>query len=174
MHQSKYYSKDPHSFIPLDCTFHCTPSGYMDRYGWLKAMTQFSNIYGASPVNNQIIFFSGNDSHFYYYVRIHTNLQNIQLFVLNSGDSSNNHPNYNGTNEKINFPCNGSKVPFMLNYVTMKIIPHHVNLILAEAWVTFKVSTGNIIRYRFPQFSLLNHQHPGIFCLHPSLFCIQG
>ena len=54
-----------HHNIPLDCTVHHTPSGYMYRYGWLKAMTQFSNICSASSFNNQILFFYGHDSHFY-------------------------------------------------------------------------------------------------------------
>ena len=75
----------------------------MDRYSWLKAMTQFSNIYGASPVNNQIIFFSGNDSHFDYYALIHVGHQNIQPFILKSDDSINDQPNYNGPNYKINY-----------------------------------------------------------------------
>ena len=39
IHQSKEYSKDLHHNIPLDWTVHHTPSGYMDRYRWLKAMT---------------------------------------------------------------------------------------------------------------------------------------
>ena len=63
-HQAKDYSQVIHHNIPLEWTVHPTPSGYMDRYGWRKVMTQFSNIYGASPVNNQIIFFNGHDSHF--------------------------------------------------------------------------------------------------------------
>ena len=65
VHQSKEYSQGIHHNTPLDWTFHHTPSGYIDRYGWLKAMTQFSNICGASPVNSQIIFFDGHNSYFY-------------------------------------------------------------------------------------------------------------
>ena len=62
--QAKEYSQDLHHNIPLDWTVHHTPSGYMDRDGWLKSMTQLSNICGASPVNNQILFFDGQDIHF--------------------------------------------------------------------------------------------------------------
>ena len=40
----------------LDWEAHNTPSGYMDRDSQIKAMNQFSNICGTSPVNNQIIF----------------------------------------------------------------------------------------------------------------------
>ena len=31
VHQAKEYSQDLHHNIPLDCTLHHTPSGYMDR-----------------------------------------------------------------------------------------------------------------------------------------------
>ena len=52
------------SKIPLDCKVHHTPHVYMDIYGWLKAMTQFSHRYWASPVNNQILSFDVLNSHF--------------------------------------------------------------------------------------------------------------
>ena len=64
VHQSKEYSQYIHYNAPLYSIVHHTQSVYMDRDGWLKYITQFSNIYGASPVNNQILFFGGHDSHF--------------------------------------------------------------------------------------------------------------
>ena len=64
VHQFKEYSQDIHFNIPLDWTVHHTSSRYMDRYRWPKSMTQFYNICVTSPVNNQIIFFGGHDSHF--------------------------------------------------------------------------------------------------------------
>ena len=63
-HQANEYSQDIHHNISFDWTFHHTPSGYMDRYWWIKAMNQVSNICGASLVKNQILFFDGHDSHF--------------------------------------------------------------------------------------------------------------
>ena len=62
--QAKEYYQYIHHNIPLDETVHHTPSGYMYRDGWLKAMTQLSNICGASPVKNQILFFNGHSCHF--------------------------------------------------------------------------------------------------------------
>ena len=64
VHQSKEYFQDIHYNIPLDWIAHHTKSGYMDRYGCLKATTQLSNVCGASPVNNHILFFDGHGSHF--------------------------------------------------------------------------------------------------------------
>ena len=63
LNQSKEYSQYIHLNIPLDWIFRHTQSGYMDREGWLKTMTKFSNICSAPPINNQILFY-GHGSHF--------------------------------------------------------------------------------------------------------------
>ena len=98
VHQAKEYSQDLHHNIPLEWTVHHTSSGYMDRDGWLKAMTQFSNICSASPVNNQILFFDGNDSHFINRALTLMQIKNIQPFIVKAGDSINDHPNDNMPN----------------------------------------------------------------------------
>ena len=98
VNQSKEYSQDLQFNIPLGWKVHHTLSGYMDIYGWLKAMNQFSNVCGASPVNdqinplfnNKILLFDGNDSHFDDRALRHMECQNIQPFVLKSGNSTNN------------------------------------------------------------------------------------
>ena len=64
VHQAKDYSKDLYYNVPLGWIVYHTPSGYMDREKLIKSMTQLSNVCGASPVNNQILFFDGHDSHF--------------------------------------------------------------------------------------------------------------
>ena len=61
-------------------------------------MTQFSNICGASPVNNHILFFDGHDSHFDDRALTHMQSKNIQTSILKAGDSINDHPNDNGPN----------------------------------------------------------------------------
>ena len=96
VHQSKEYSQDLHHNIPLDWTGHHTPPGYMYRYGWLKAMTQLSNICGAPPVNNQILFFDGQDSHFDDRSLTQTQSKNIQPFIFKAGEFINDQPNDNG------------------------------------------------------------------------------
>ena len=109
VHQYNYYSKDTHFSIPLEYTVHHTRSGYMDKYGWLGAITQFSNECGASPVKNQIIFFDGHDRQFYDIVIIHIENQNIQPFVLKSGDYVNDQTNDNVPNAKIKSNFNEAK-----------------------------------------------------------------
>ena len=113
-HQAKEYSKDFHLEIPLDWTVHHIPSGYMDRDGWLKSMTQLSNLCGAYPVNNKIIFFNRHDINFEDYAHIHMEHQNIQPLILNEGDSVNDHPNDNGPNAKLKSLYNGMESVWMI------------------------------------------------------------
>ena len=82
VHQANYYSQDIQSNVPLDCTVHHTPSGYMDRYVWIKYMTQFYNVCLASPINNHILLFNGHGSHFDNGTLRKMMCRNIQPFVL--------------------------------------------------------------------------------------------
>ena len=106
----------------------------MDRDGWLKDMTQLSNICGASPFNNQILFFDGNDSHFDDRALTQMQIKNIQPFILRAGDSVKNHPNDNGPNSKLKALYNILKAKWMLKNVTMRFQPHHMNSVLVETW----------------------------------------
>ena len=72
-------------------------------------MTQLSTVCFASPINNQIIFFNGHYIHFDEHSRIYLEDQNIQLFVLKSRNSDNEHTNYNGSYAKLKFLYNGVK-----------------------------------------------------------------
>ena len=73
----------------------------MDRDRWLKAMTQLSNICGASPVKSQAIFFGGHDSYFSDRALTKTQRKNIQTFILKVGDSINDQNIDNGSNSKL-------------------------------------------------------------------------
>ena len=144
VHQAKEYSQDIHFNTPLDWTVHHTPYGYMDRDRWLKVMTQLSNIYGASPVNNHTIFFNGHKSHSDDWLLRHMECQNIQPFVLKSGDSTKYYPNDNGPNTKMKYLYNEVKYVWILKYGTTTFLPHHMNSLLVEAWDAFKVSWGEV------------------------------
>ena len=100
-HQAQEYYQYLHYNIPLDWIVHDKPYVYMDRYGWLKYITQLSNICGASLVNNHILFFDGHGSHFDNGTLIKMMCKNIQPFVLKSGNSINDQPNDNGPNAKL-------------------------------------------------------------------------
>ena len=81
----------------------------MDRDRWLKAMTQFSKICGASPVNNQILFFDGHNSNFDNHDLTKMQSKNIQPFVLKAGDYINKQPNDHRPNSKLKPLYNNSK-----------------------------------------------------------------
>ena len=121
----------------------------MDRDGWLKATTQFSNRCGASPVNNQIIFFNGHDSHFGDRTLTQMQRKNIQPFILKAGYFINDRPNDNGPNSKLKALYNILKDKWMLKYGTTRFQSHHMNSVLVETWEAFTVSAGNTIRDSF-------------------------
>ena len=56
-------------------------------------MTQFPNVCGASPVNNQTLLFDVHDSHFGNGALRQIMFKKLQPFVLKSSDSINDHPN---------------------------------------------------------------------------------
>ena len=73
----------------------------MDRGGWLKAATQFSDICGASPSKNQILFLNVHDGHFYKRSLIQMKSENIQPLIIKAGESINDHTNDHGPNSKL-------------------------------------------------------------------------
>ena len=102
-------------------------------------MTQFSNVCGASPVNNQILFFDGHESHFDDDALRQMMEKNIQTFVLKSGNSINYQPNDNVSNAKLKSIYNVGKSVWMLEYGMTKFSPHHMNSVLVEAWYALKM-----------------------------------
>ena len=81
-------------------------------------MTQFSNISGDSHVNNQILFFYGNDGHFDNCSLTQIQIKNIDPFILKAGESINDQPNDNGPNSKLNSLYNILNAKWMLKYGT--------------------------------------------------------
>ena len=75
--------------------------------------------------------------------------QNIQPFILKSGNSANDQPNDNFPNSKMKYLYNELKSVRMLKYGTTQILPYHMNSIFVESWYAFKVSAGNIISDSF-------------------------
>ena len=104
----------------------------MDRYGWLKSATQFSNVCGASPVNNQILPFDVHSIHANDGTPRQIMYKKIQLFVLKSGYYINDQTNDNDPNDKLESLYILAKSVWMLKYGTKNISPHHMNSVLFE------------------------------------------
>ena len=149
VHQAKEYSQDLQFNVTLDWTVHNTPSGYINREEWLKSMYQLSNVLVASPVNNQILFFDGYDSHFDKRALRQIKCRNIRLFVLKSGNSINNQTNDNGPNYKLKSLYNVAKTAWILKYGTTNVLPHRMNYVLVKALDAFNISSEKIIRDSF-------------------------
>ena len=86
----------------------------MDIDGWIKSMTQFSDVCGTSPINDQIIFFDGHDIHFNGRSLMNMEHQNIQPLVMKEGDFGKDHTNDNGPNYNLKYHCNHDKSTWML------------------------------------------------------------
>ena len=112
------------------------------------AMTKLYNVCVASPVRNQIIFFDGHGSHFNNGALRQMMRKNIQNLPLYSGDSFNDQPNDNGPNAKLKSCYSVANSALILKYGTAKFHPHHMNYVLVEAYYSFKISAGKIIRDR--------------------------
>ena len=100
-HQAENYTQDLQYNITKDWVFHNTPSGYMDRDGWMKAMMYLKTVCGEKNLNTQVLLHDGHDSHFYarsiHIIRSH----HIKPFILKADDSGNDQPNDNGRNLKL-------------------------------------------------------------------------
>ena len=117
-------------------------------------MTQSSKLCYSSPLNNHILFFDGHDSHFKNSALRQMMCKNIQPFVLKSGDSISNQTNHNGPNAKLKYLYKMAKSAWILTYEMTKFTPHHMNSVLVEAWYSFNISVGSIIRNRYSKTKL--------------------
>ena len=112
-------------------------------------MTQFSNICGTSPVNNQILSFDGHKIHFDDCALTQMQRKNTKPFILKSGDSINGDTNENRLNSKLKALYNVLKAKWVLKHSTTRFQHYHMNSVFFELWESFTVSAGNIIRYIF-------------------------
>ena len=101
VHQLENYTQDLHWNLPSDWLVHNMSSGYMDKYGWMNAMSLFSRACIYSNINQQVLLFDSHDRHV---DDRSTNIilsHHISPFILKVGDSTNDQPNYNGPNLKL-------------------------------------------------------------------------
>ena len=130
VHQAENYTQDLHLNPPSDWLVHNTPSGYMDRYVWIKATSIFSRTCGASKLNSQVLFFDGHNSHFDKRATHLLRSHHISSFILKAGDSDNDQPNDNGPNLKLKRYYGIAKVKWHRQHGTMKFTPSHIHYVL--------------------------------------------
>ena len=98
VHQGVHQNLE-HSFgLPGNWTIHCTPSGYMDRDGWLKSVKTFTHYAKATEGEPLFLFFDGHDSHWDADALDWLSKNHVESFFLQSQNSENDQPNDNGPN----------------------------------------------------------------------------
>ena len=118
------------NFMVTCCLYHfvfATPSGYMDRDGWMKATSLFSSTDGASKINPQVLFFDVHDSHFDDRATHILQSHHISPFILKAGESTNDQPNDHGPNLNLKRYYGIKKLKWQGQHVTMKFTPAHMN-----------------------------------------------
>ena len=110
-----------------DWIVHATPSGYMDRDGWLKTIKNFCDNCNASEGNPQFLFFDGHDSHWDpdALELLHNN--HVETFFLKAADSENDQPNDNGPNALLKGCYNEQKGLWDEKYPAEKFTPPYMN-----------------------------------------------
>ena len=145
VHQEANYTKDLHWNLPSDWLVHNTPSGYMDRDGWMKATSLSSRTCRSRNMNPQVLLFDGHDSHFddraTHIMRSH----HISPFILKAGDSTNDQPNDNGPNLNLNRYYGVSRIKWQRHHGTMKFTPAHMNSVLVEICHSFQQQSACVI-----------------------------
>ena len=143
--QVENYTQDIHWNLPSDWLVHNTPSGYMDRDGWMKAMSLFSRTCGYIKLNPQALFFDGHDKHFNDRATHILRYHHISPFILKAVNSTNDQPNYYGSNLKLKRWYGLSKVKCQIQYGTMKFIAAQMNSVLVGMWYLFQQKSASVI-----------------------------
>ena len=133
-HQAENYTQDLHWNLRSDWIVQNTPSEYMDRDGWIKAMSLFSRACGVIKLNPQVLFFDGHDRHFNDRATHLLQSHHTFPFTLKAGNSINDHPNNNGPNLNLKRYYGIVKLKWQRQHGTMKFTPAHMNYVLVEMW----------------------------------------
>ena len=160
VHKSVEWTKDLSLNIPDNWVVHSTPSGYMDRDGWLKTTENFSSLAGASAGNPQFPFFDGHDSHWDSDSLDLYTKRNCHPFFLKAGDSTNDQPNDNGPNASFKACYNDVKDEWDERFGTTQYTPAHMNKVLVKAWNEFTLKAAPIVVKAFKKTKLYPLQPP--------------
>ena len=159
VHQACEWTADLGIGVPDNWVVHSTPSGYMDRDGFIKTCDNFARLSGSSATNHQFSFFDGHDSHWAPEALDLLAKQNVSSFFLKSGDSVRDQPNDNGPNCSLRACYNDCKDEWDEMFGTTKFNPPHFNAVMGKAWGRFTMKAAPIIRAAF--------QKTGIYPLRP-------
>ena len=110
----------------------------MDRDGGMKAISLFSRTCVDIKLNPLVLFFDCHDSHFDDRGTHILRSYHMSIFIFKAGDSTNDHPNYNGPNMNLKIYYGIAKLKWQIQNVTIKFTPAHMNSVLVEMWNYFQ------------------------------------
>ena len=141
----------------------------MDFFSWVKSMSHLSSMCGYSHLNPQVILYDGHNSHFYDRALNIFQSHHIQKFMLNTGDSLQNNPNYNGKILNLNNYFCDAHIIWMSNHGTLKFTTTHINDVLVKTWEYFNCNmlpskiVPSIIHTFPPSLHLIKTRTPNIY-----------
>ena len=102
VHKSNHHTKYLHHNIPIDWIVYNSPSIYMDYDGCHKFTAHFASMCCSSPLNSQVLFYGGHDSHFDNRALYILFRHNVHSFIIKAGYYMHDQPNNDGPNTKLN------------------------------------------------------------------------
>ena len=80
--------------------------------------------------------------------------------MLKASDSRNNQPNDNSPNYKVKSFYNKAVSNWYQQFGTIHFAPDHINSVLVDSWVKFKLASTVTIKNRLSMTKILTLQHP--------------
>lgn len=128
--------------LPQDWCVHCSPSGYMDRDGWLKVARHFKRYCG--PTRPLYLYFDGHDSHWDPDALDEWLDDNIFPTFFKAHGSEDDNMNDNGPNAAFHSEFDDATSDWGETYPGTKDAVPFVNERLVVAWKNLKARGGPI------------------------------
>ena len=110
----------------------------------------------SSTFNPEVIFYNFHRIHFGNRALNILQIHNIQYFILKSGGSVHDQTNNSGTKLNLNNMYGNARIKWMRKHGTLKLIPAHMNAVLAEIWEYLKISSASITQYDLKKTHLIH------------------
>jgi hypothetical protein len=142
IHQSAHLSEYHCLELPEDWMVHTSPSGYMDRDGWLKVARHFQRFCG--PTRPLYLYFDGHDSHWDPDALNEWFQDHIYPTFFKAHGSEDDNINDNGPNSAFHAAFDECTAHFGRTHPGVKDAVPFVNERLAATWRKIKATCGGV------------------------------
>ena len=112
-------------------------------------MAHFASVCFSSILNPQVLLYEVHNSQIYYRELNILRRNNIQCFILKTGDYVHEQPNNNGPSISLHNVYGNERMNWMIDRGTLKFSTPHTNSLLVETWEAFKISSEKITQNAF-------------------------